>query len=177
MDRREAILEKRTFNFKIKLLVLKKNLAKQLVLVTKGILKLNDSQRKTIRRYIITYIRVGVRVRDVSQRLAHEAKAGEVTLLVLDLLILLWAGGVITGKANVTQGSTRSGHDLLELLLLVPEAVLLLVVTLAIVVSLDVIVLVGVKLLPLRAVSGEVGGVTTLEVAPKWSPPLLAELV
>jgi hypothetical protein len=89
MDQREAILEKRTFNFKIKLLVLKKNLAKQLVLVTKGILKLNDSQRKTIRRYIITYIRVGVRVRDVSQRLAHEAKAGEVTLLVLDLLILL----------------------------------------------------------------------------------------
>jgi hypothetical protein len=39
---------KRTFKFKIKLLVRMKNLAKQLVLVAKGILKLNDSQIKTI---------------------------------------------------------------------------------------------------------------------------------
>jgi hypothetical protein len=39
-----------TFKFKIKLLVLMKNLAKQLVLVAKGILKLNESQRKTLRR-------------------------------------------------------------------------------------------------------------------------------
>jgi F0F1-type ATP synthase epsilon subunit len=59
-----------------------KKLAKQLVLVAKGIFKLNDSQRK-----IITYI--GVRVEDVSRRFAHEAKAGEVIWLALDLLILL----------------------------------------------------------------------------------------
>jgi hypothetical protein len=67
---------------------------------------------------IITYIRVGVGVGDDSWRFAHEAKAGEVALLVLDLLILLWAEGVITGEVEVTQSSTRSGHDLLELLLL-----------------------------------------------------------
>jgi hypothetical protein len=46
--------------------------------------------------------------------------------------------------------------------------VLLHVVTLAIVVSLGVVVLVrGVKLLPLGAVGDEVGGVTSLEVAPR----------
>jgi hypothetical protein len=56
-------------------------------LVAKGIVKLNDSERKTIGGYIITYIRV--RVGDVSRRHAHEAKVGEVTLLVVDLLILL----------------------------------------------------------------------------------------
>jgi hypothetical protein len=39
-----------TFNLKIQLLVLTKNPTKQLVLVVMGILKLNDSQRKTIRR-------------------------------------------------------------------------------------------------------------------------------
>jgi hypothetical protein len=37
-----------TFKFKIKLLVLMKNLAKKLVLVANGIIKLNDSQRKAI---------------------------------------------------------------------------------------------------------------------------------
>jgi hypothetical protein len=35
-----------TFKSKIKLLVLMKNLAKQLVLITNGILKLNDSQKR-----------------------------------------------------------------------------------------------------------------------------------
>jgi hypothetical protein len=37
-----------TFKLKIQLFILTKNLAKQLVLVAKGILKLNDSQGKTI---------------------------------------------------------------------------------------------------------------------------------
>jgi hypothetical protein len=41
-------LRKRIFHLKIQLLVLAKNLAKQLVLVAKSILKLNDSQRNTI---------------------------------------------------------------------------------------------------------------------------------
>jgi hypothetical protein len=62
------------------------------------------------------------------------------------------------------------GHDLLELLLLlVPEAILLLVVTLVAGVVLDgVVVLVGgVELLPLGAVGDEVGGVTALEAAPR----------
>jgi hypothetical protein len=86
-DRREAISEKSTFKFKIQLLILMKKLAKQLFLVAQSIFKLSDSQGKTLEGYIITYIGVGVR--DVSQRLAHEAKAGEVGLLVLDLLILL----------------------------------------------------------------------------------------
>jgi hypothetical protein len=61
-----------------------KDLAKQLVLVAQSIFRLNDSQRKTLVGQIITYIGVGVR--DVSQRLAHEAKVGEVALLALDLL-------------------------------------------------------------------------------------------
>jgi hypothetical protein len=78
---------KSTFKFKIQLLILMKKLAKQLFLVAQSIFKLSDSQGKTLEGYIITYIGVGVR--DVSQRLAHEAKAGEVGLLVLDLLILL----------------------------------------------------------------------------------------
>jgi hypothetical protein len=107
-------------------------------------------------------------------------------LLTLDLLILLWAGGVITGEVEVAQDSTRSGHDLLELLLLlllilVSEAVLLLVVVLiAVVVSVVVVVVVligGVKLLPLRVVGDEVGGIAALEAALRWPPPLLAELV
>jgi hypothetical protein len=60
-------------------------------------------------------------------------------LLALDLLILLWAGGVVT---------------------------------------IDVVILVGgVDLLPLGIVGDEVGGVTALEAAPRWSPPLFAELV
>jgi hypothetical protein len=116
----------------------------------------------------------------VSWRLAHEAKAGEVIWLVLDLLILLWAGGVIAEEVKVAEGSTRLGHHLLELLLLVVlKAVLLLIVTLAVVVPLGVVVLVGggVELLPLGAVSDEVGGVAALKATPRWSPPLLAELV
>jgi hypothetical protein len=70
------------------------------------------------------------------------------------------------------------GHHLLELLLLIPEAVLL-VVTLAVVVPLGVVILVGgrVELLPLGAVGDEVSGVTTLEATSRRSSPLLAELV
>jgi hypothetical protein len=116
----------------------------------------------------------------VPRRLAHEAKAGEVICLVLGPLILLRAGGVIAGEVEVTEGCTHLGHHLLELLLLllVPEAVLLLIVALAIVVPLGVAILVGgVKLLPLGAVGDEVGGVTALEAAPRRSPPLLAEPV
>jgi hypothetical protein len=56
-------------------------------------------------------------------------------------------------------------HDLLELLL-VAKAVLLLIIALAIIVLLDVVVLVGgVKLLPLEAVGDEVGGVAALKAA------------
>jgi hypothetical protein len=154
-----------------------KDLAKQLVLIPKGILKLDESQRKTLEGWIITYI--GVRVKDVSRRLAHEAKVGEVACLALVLLILLWAGGVITGEVEVTQGSTRSRHHLLELvLLLVPEEVLLLALALVIRVDLVVVVVLvggGVELLPLGAVGDEVGGVAALEVAPRSSPPLLAK--
>jgi hypothetical protein len=43
-------LRKRTLKLKIQLLVLVKNLTKQLVLVAKSIFKFGDSQRKTIRR-------------------------------------------------------------------------------------------------------------------------------
>jgi hypothetical protein len=116
----------------------------------------------------------------VSRRFAHEAKAGEVVWLALDLLILLCARGVITGDVNVTEGSTRSGHHLLELLLLlVPKSVLLLIIALVIVVLLSVVILVGggVELLPLGAVGDEMSGVTALEAAPRRSSPLLAELV
>jgi hypothetical protein len=61
----------------------------------------------------------------------------------------------------------------------VPEAVLFLVVALAVVVSLGVVVLIrgGVKLLPLGAVGDEVGDVTALEAVPRRSPPLLAKPV
>jgi hypothetical protein len=57
--------------------------------------------------------------------------------------------------------------------------VLLLVITLAIVISLGVFVFVGggVKLLPLGAVGAEVGGVAALEAALRRSPLLLAEPV
>jgi hypothetical protein len=98
--------------------------------------------------------------------LAYEAKAGEVTCLALGPLILLGAGGVIAREAKVAEGCTRSGHHLLELLLLlVPKAALLLVVALAVVIPLGVVILVGggVELLPLEAVGDEVGGVATLE--------------
>jgi hypothetical protein len=88
----------------------------------------------------------------VSQSFAHEAKAGEVICLALRPLILLGVGGVIAGEVEVAEGGTRSGHHLLELLLLlVPETVLLLVIALAVVVRLGVVVLVGggLEILPL----------------------------
>jgi hypothetical protein len=116
----------------------------------------------------------------VPRRLAHEAKVGEVARLALGPLILLGAGGVIAGEVKVAEGCTRSGHHLLELLLLlVPEAVFLLVVALVVVIPLGVVILVGggVKLLPLGAIGDEVGGVAALEAAPRRSPPLLAEPV
>jgi hypothetical protein len=116
----------------------------------------------------------------VPRRLAHEAKAGEVAHLALVPLILLGAGGVSAGEVEVTEGCTRSGHHLLELLLLlVPEAVLVLALALVTrVVPVVVVVLVGgVELLPLGAVSDEVGGVATLEAARGRHPPLLAESV
>jgi hypothetical protein len=111
----------------------------------------------------------------VPRRLAQEAKAGEVTRLALGPLILLGAGEV-----EVAEGGTHSGHHLLELLLLLfPEAVLLPALTLvAGVIPIVVIVLVGgVKLLPLGAVGDEVGGVATFEAAPRRPPPLLVESV
>jgi hypothetical protein len=80
----------------------------------------------------------------------------------------------------IAEGCTRSGHHLLELLLLlVHEAVLLFVVALAVVVPLGVVILVGggVELLPLWAVGDKVDGVTALEAAPRRSPSLLAEPV
>jgi hypothetical protein len=117
----------------------------------------------------------------VSRSFAHEAKAGEVACLALGPLILLGALGVIAGEVKIAEGCTRSGHDLLELLLLllVLEAVLLLIVALAVVVPLGVVILIGggVKLLPLRAVGDEVGGVAALEAAPRRSPPLLVKYV
>jgi hypothetical protein len=149
-----------------------KKLAKQLVLIAKGILKLDDSQTQTLGGWITTYI--GVRVEDVSLRLAHEAKAGEVVCLAFGLLILLWARGVVPGEVKVAEGSTCSGHYLLEVLL-VPEAVLLLVVALTVVIPFGVVVHVGggVELLPLGAFGDEVGGVAALEAAPRWSPLLV----
>jgi hypothetical protein len=98
---------------------------------------------------------------------------------ILVLHILLGARGVIAGEVEVAKGGTRSRHHLLELLLLVPEAVLLLVVALAVVVPLGVVVLVGggVKLLPLGTVGDQMGGVTALKATPRRSPPLLAEPV
>jgi hypothetical protein len=149
--------ERSTFKLKIQHFVFTKNLAKQLVLIAKGILKLDDSQRKTLGGWIITYIKV--RVGDVSWRLAHEAKAGEVVYLALGLvlLILLWAGGVITREVEVVEGSTRMGHHLLDLLLLVPEAVLLLALAFVIrgVPVIVVILVGGVEFLPLGAVGGD----------------------
>jgi hypothetical protein len=73
-------------------------------------------------------------------------------------------------EKSKAKGSTHSRHDLLELLLLhlVSESLVLLVVTfVARVIPVGVVVLVrGVKLLPLGAVGDEVGGVTTLKAAP-----------
>jgi hypothetical protein len=105
--------------------------------------------------------------------------AGEVACLALGPLILLGAGGVVTREVEVAEGSTRLGHHLLELLLLVFEAVLILVVALVTGLILDVVVVLvgGVELLPLGAVGDEVGGVTALKAAPRRTPPLLVELV
>jgi hypothetical protein len=70
-------------------------------------------------------------------------------------------------RVKVAQGSTLSGHDLLEFLLLVPEAVLLLV-ALAIVILVVIVILIGgVELLPHGTVGDEVGGVTALDAAPR----------
>jgi uncharacterized membrane protein YoaK (UPF0700 family) len=115
----------------------------------------------------------------VSRQLAQEAKASEVIRLALGPLILLGAGGVIAGEVEVAEGCTRSGHHLLELLLLVPEAVLLLALVLVTgVVPVVVVVLVGgVELLPLGAVNDEVAGVAALEATHRRPPPLLAESV
>jgi hypothetical protein len=95
-------------------------------------------------------------------------------------LVLLGAGGVIAREVKVAEGCTCSGHHLLELLLLlVPEAVLLLALGLVTgVIPVIVVVLVGgVELLPLGAVSHEVGGVAALEAAPRRPPPHLVESV
>jgi hypothetical protein len=55
--------------------------------------------------------------------------------------------------------------------------VLLLIIALAIVIPVGVVVLVGgVKLLPLGAVGDEVGGVAALEAASRWYPPPLWNL-
>jgi hypothetical protein len=78
---------KRTLKLKIQLFVFTEDFTKQLVLVVKSIFKFSGSQRKTLGGCVITYIRV--RVGDVLQNFAYEAKAGEVVCLVLGLLILL----------------------------------------------------------------------------------------
>jgi hypothetical protein len=90
-------------------------------------------------------------------------------------LILLGAGGVIAGEVEVAKGGARSGHHLLELLLLVPKVVFLLALTLITgVIPVVVVVLVGgAKLFPLGAVGDKVGGVIALEVAPRKSPLLV----
>jgi hypothetical protein len=116
----------------------------------------------------------------VPRRLAHEGKAGEVARLALGPLILLGAGGVVAGEVEIAEGSTRLGHHLLELLLLlVAEAVLFLALALvAGVVPVVIVVLVGgVDHLPLGAVGDEVCGVAALEAVPRRPPPLLAEPV
>jgi hypothetical protein len=115
----------------------------------------------------------------VPRRLAHEAKAGEVARLALGPLILLRAGGVVAGEVEVTEGCTRSGHYLLELLLLISEAVLLLALALVAEVVLIVVVVHvgGVEVLPLGAVGNEVGGIAALEATPRRPPPLLVEFV
>jgi hypothetical protein len=116
----------------------------------------------------------------VPRQLAHEAKASKVTRLALGPLILFRARGVIPREVEVAEGGTCSGDHLLELLLLlVPKVILLLALTLlAGVISVVVVVLIGgVELLPLRPVSDEVGGVTTLKAVLRRPPPLLAESV
>jgi hypothetical protein len=86
---------------------------------------------------------------------------------------------IVAGEVEVAEGCTHLGHHFLELLLLVPEAVLLLALAFVTgVVSVVVVVLVGgVELLPLRVVGDEVGGVAALEAAPRRPPHLLVEYV
>jgi hypothetical protein len=86
-DQRLVISEKELLSSRFNFFVFTKDFTKQLVLVVKSIFKFSGSQRKTLGGCVITYIRV--RVGDVSQNFAHEAKAGEVVCLVLGLLILL----------------------------------------------------------------------------------------
>jgi hypothetical protein len=47
-SKRSNFRKKNTFKFKIQLFVLTKNLTNQLILIAQSVLKLNDSQRKTI---------------------------------------------------------------------------------------------------------------------------------
>jgi hypothetical protein len=131
-----------------------KDFTKQLVLVANCIFKFSYSERKTLGRWVITYIRVGVR--DVPRWLANEAKAGKVVCLAFGPLILLGDGGVITGEVEVAEGDTRSKRHLLDLLLLIPEAVLLLTLALVAGVVLVVVVVLigGVELFPLKAEEG-----------------------
>jgi hypothetical protein len=143
-----------------------KNLTKKLVLTTQSIFKFVHFRRETIIGEIITYIRVGVRLAPRRSSLGHEAQPGEVAFLALDRLILFRARGVFSQEVKVAQGSTRSGYDLLEVLL-VSKAVLLPVVTLvAGVISVGIVVLVGVKLFPLRAIGDEMSSVAALKIAP-----------
>jgi hypothetical protein len=77
---------------------------------------------------------------------------------------------VVVREIEVAVGSTLSWHHLLELFLplIVLEAVLLLIIALAVVVPFGVVILVGgVELLPLGAVGDELGGVAALEAAPR----------
>jgi hypothetical protein len=143
-----------TFKLKIQLFVFTKNLAKQFVLIVKGILKLDDSQK---------------RLSGDESSLTSES---ELEMCHEDLPMRQRPV-----KSHVLRLGFSSSYELL--LLLVPEAVLLLTFALvAGVVPVVVVVLVGgVKLLSLGAVSDEVGGVTALEEAPRLSPPLLAKHV
>jgi hypothetical protein len=151
-----------TSKLKIQLFVFTKNLAKQFVLIGKGILKLDDSQK---------------RLSGDESSLTSES---ELEMCREDLPMRQRPV-----KSHVLRLGFSSSSELL-LLLLVPEAVLLLTFALvAGVVLVVVVVLVGgVNLLSLGAVSDEVGGVSdevggviALEAAPRLSPPLLAKLV
>jgi hypothetical protein len=143
-----------TFKLKIQLFVFTKNLAKQFVLIGKGILKLDDSQK---------------RLSGDESSLTSES---ELEMCREDLPMRQRPV-----KSHVLRLGFSSSSELL--LLLVPEAVLLLTFALVVgIVPVVVVVLVGgVKLLSLGAVSDEVGGVTALEAAPRLSPPLLAKPV
>jgi hypothetical protein len=96
----------------------------------------------------------------------------------------LWVGWVVSfGGFDCcflfVVGGVRNKFGSTLLTLLVLEAILLLTLALVTgVIPVVVVVLVGgVKLLPLGAVGDEVGDVAALEVAPRRPPPLLAESV